>query len=178
MPAWRSTKTRTSHAQLLSNTAKNHAFPEVSETVLRACGGVRRTIAMSGLNPGHERDQLMRVQFDPDVTGVASQPFRITLPESLPQTSHGPDYLPGRPTAQASSSISAPTPCSTWSRGVEVWAREGLRKPWSASSTSRSMPQVVLAVAYRRGSFDYADGVTFAKMERFPLIEVIPYPDN
>lgn len=40
-----------------------------------------------------ERDQLMRLDFDPDVTGMASQPFRITLPESLPQTSHVPDYF-------------------------------------------------------------------------------------
>ena len=35
----------------------------------------------------------MRLDFDPDVTGVASQPFRIFLPESLPQKSHVPDYF-------------------------------------------------------------------------------------
>lgn len=40
-----------------------------------------------------ERDQLMRLDFDPAVTGVASQPFRVSLPESLPQTSHVPDYF-------------------------------------------------------------------------------------
>lgn len=40
-----------------------------------------------------ERDQLMRLDFDPDVVGVASQPFRITLPAALPQTTHVPDYF-------------------------------------------------------------------------------------
>lgn len=40
-----------------------------------------------------ERDQLMRLDFDPDIKGVASQPFRITLPPLLPQTSHVPDYF-------------------------------------------------------------------------------------
>lgn len=40
-----------------------------------------------------ERDELMCLDFDPDVTGVASQPFRIFLPESLPQKSHVPDYF-------------------------------------------------------------------------------------
>lgn len=34
-----------------------------------------------------------------------------------------------------------------------------------------------LPVAYSRGSFDYADGLTFAKMERSPLVEIVPYPD-
>ena len=40
-----------------------------------------------------ERDQLMRLDFDPDVTGVASQPFRIFLRDALPQTSHVPGYF-------------------------------------------------------------------------------------
>ena len=40
-----------------------------------------------------ERDQLMRLDFDSSVVGVSSQPFRITLPASLPQSSHVPDYF-------------------------------------------------------------------------------------
>lgn len=40
-----------------------------------------------------ERDQLMRLDFDPEVKGVASQPFKITLPASAPQDSHLPDYF-------------------------------------------------------------------------------------
>lgn len=40
-----------------------------------------------------ERDRLMSLDFDPDVIGVSSQPFSITLPSSLPQHSHVPDYF-------------------------------------------------------------------------------------
>lgn len=35
----------------------------------------------------------MRLDFDSSVVGVSSQPFRITLPASLPQSSHVPDYF-------------------------------------------------------------------------------------
>ncbi len=35
----------------------------------------------------------MRFGFDPDVVGVASQPFRIALPAALPQMTHAPDYF-------------------------------------------------------------------------------------
>ncbi|QXQ08766.1 TnsA-like heteromeric transposase endonuclease subunit [Paeniglutamicibacter sp. Y32M11] len=40
-----------------------------------------------------ERDRLMRLDFEPEVTGVASQPFRISLPASAPQDSHVPDFF-------------------------------------------------------------------------------------
>lgn len=40
-----------------------------------------------------ERDQLMSLDFDPEFIGISSQPFRITLPQSLPQHSHVPDYF-------------------------------------------------------------------------------------
>ncbi|WP_426989217.1 TnsA-like heteromeric transposase endonuclease subunit [Pseudarthrobacter sp. Y6] len=40
-----------------------------------------------------ERDNLMLLDFDPDVAGFSSQPFRIDLPASLPQSSHVPDYF-------------------------------------------------------------------------------------
>lgn len=35
----------------------------------------------------------MLLDFDPNVAGFSSQPFRITLPSSLPQSSHVPDYF-------------------------------------------------------------------------------------
>jgi hypothetical protein len=35
----------------------------------------------------------MSLDFDPDVIGISSQPFRITLPVPLPQHSHVPDYF-------------------------------------------------------------------------------------
>lgn len=37
-----------------------------------------------GFESWGERDQLMRLGFDPDEVGVASQPFRITLLAALP----------------------------------------------------------------------------------------------
>lgn len=40
-----------------------------------------------------ERDNLMLLDFDPNVAGFSSQPFRITLPPSLPQSSHVPAYF-------------------------------------------------------------------------------------
>lgn len=40
-----------------------------------------------------ERDNLMSLDFDPDVTGIASQPFRITWTTPLPQHSHVPDFF-------------------------------------------------------------------------------------
>lgn len=40
-----------------------------------------------------ERDNLIALDFDPNVTGFSSQPFRIALPASLPQRSHVPDYF-------------------------------------------------------------------------------------
>lgn len=40
-----------------------------------------------------ERDHLIRLDFDPRVVGISSQPFRIALPGPLPQTSHVPDYF-------------------------------------------------------------------------------------
>jgi hypothetical protein len=40
-----------------------------------------------------ERDRLMSLDFDPDVIGVSSRPFSITLPPSLPQHFHVPDYF-------------------------------------------------------------------------------------
>ncbi|GAC1367998.1 MAG: TnsA-like heteromeric transposase endonuclease subunit [Pseudarthrobacter sp.] len=40
-----------------------------------------------------ERDNLMLLDFDRDVVGFSSQPFRIVLPDSLPQISHVPDYF-------------------------------------------------------------------------------------
>ncbi|WP_426985774.1 TnsA-like heteromeric transposase endonuclease subunit [Pseudarthrobacter sp. Y6] len=40
-----------------------------------------------------ERDHLMSLDFDPDVIGISSQPFRIALPAPLPQHSHVPDYF-------------------------------------------------------------------------------------
>lgn len=40
-----------------------------------------------------EGDNLMLLDFDPNVAGFSSQPFRITLPPSLPQSSHVPDYF-------------------------------------------------------------------------------------
>lgn len=35
----------------------------------------------------------MLLDFDPNVAGFSSQPFRITLPPSLPQSSHVPAYF-------------------------------------------------------------------------------------
>ena len=46
-----------------------------------------------GFESWYKRLELMRLDFDPDVTGVASQPFRIFLPGSLPQKSHVPEYF-------------------------------------------------------------------------------------
>lgn len=40
-----------------------------------------------------EHYRLMRSDFDPDLAGVATRPFRITLPAALPQTTHVPDYF-------------------------------------------------------------------------------------
>ena len=40
-----------------------------------------------------ERDHLMSLDFDPDVTGVSSQPFRIIWSAPLPQHSHVPDFF-------------------------------------------------------------------------------------
>lgn len=40
-----------------------------------------------------ERDNLMSLDFDPDVTGISSQPFRITWTAPLPQHSHVPDFF-------------------------------------------------------------------------------------
>jgi hypothetical protein len=40
-----------------------------------------------------ERDNLMLLDFDPNVAGFSSQPFRIAMPASLPQRSHVPDYF-------------------------------------------------------------------------------------
>lgn len=54
------------------------------------CGTNRRHV---GFESWCERDHLMRMDFDPDVTGMASQPFSIALPDSLPQHSHVPDYF-------------------------------------------------------------------------------------
>ncbi|MEV8184051.1 TnsA-like heteromeric transposase endonuclease subunit [Specibacter sp. NPDC078692] len=54
------------------------------------CATIQRHI---GFESWCERDQLMRLDFDPDVVGISSQPFRIILPASLPQHSHVPDYF-------------------------------------------------------------------------------------
>lgn len=54
------------------------------------CGTSERHV---GFESWCERDHLMRLDFDPDVIGISSQPFRITLPPSLPQHSHVPDYF-------------------------------------------------------------------------------------
>ena len=35
----------------------------------------------------------MLLDFDPNVAGFSSQPFRIAMPASLPQRSHVPDYF-------------------------------------------------------------------------------------
>jgi hypothetical protein len=43
-----------------------------------------------------ERDHLMSLDFDPDVIGVSSQPFRIALPAPLLRHSHVPDYFARR----------------------------------------------------------------------------------
>lgn len=48
-----------------------------------------------------ERDHLMCLDFDPGVVGMSSQPFRITLPESLPQRTHVPDYFVRRANGSA-----------------------------------------------------------------------------
>lgn len=40
-----------------------------------------------------ERDNLMSLDFDPDVTGISSQPFRIIWSTPLPQHSHVPDFF-------------------------------------------------------------------------------------
>ncbi len=40
-----------------------------------------------------ERDHLMSLDFDPDVTGISSQPFRIMWSSPLPQHSHVPDFF-------------------------------------------------------------------------------------
>ncbi|WP_426977794.1 hypothetical protein ACQCSU_01165 [Pseudarthrobacter sp. O4] len=40
-----------------------------------------------------ERDHLMCMDFDPDVVGISSQPFRIAWPAPLPRDSHVPDYF-------------------------------------------------------------------------------------
>jgi hypothetical protein len=40
-----------------------------------------------------ERGNLMSLDIDPNVTGIASQPFRIALSTSLPRRSHVPDYF-------------------------------------------------------------------------------------
>ncbi|PQZ93893.1 transposase [Arthrobacter sp. MYb227] len=40
-----------------------------------------------------EHDHLIRLDFDPSVAGIASQPFSIKLPQLLPQTWHVPDYF-------------------------------------------------------------------------------------
>ncbi|WP_427131618.1 TnsA-like heteromeric transposase endonuclease subunit [Pseudarthrobacter sp. S9] len=54
------------------------------------CATNRRHV---GFESWCERDHLMCLDFDPDVTGVASQPFSITLPGSLSQITHVPDYF-------------------------------------------------------------------------------------
>ena len=36
---------------------------------------------------------MMCLDFDPGVVGMSSQSFRITLPDSLPQRTHVPDYF-------------------------------------------------------------------------------------
>lgn len=40
-----------------------------------------------------ERDYLMCLDFDPGAVGMSSTSFRITLPDSLPQRMHDPDYF-------------------------------------------------------------------------------------
>lgn len=40
-----------------------------------------------------ERDYLMSLDFDAEVAGVSSQPFRLVLPASLPQQTHVPDFF-------------------------------------------------------------------------------------
>lgn len=54
------------------------------------CATNRRHV---GFESWCERDQLMNLDFDPRVVGISSQPFRVTLPASLPQHSHVPDYF-------------------------------------------------------------------------------------
>jgi hypothetical protein len=54
------------------------------------CATNRRHI---GFESWLERDHLIRLDFDPGVSGISSQPFRITLAGPLPQTSHVPDYF-------------------------------------------------------------------------------------
>lgn len=40
-----------------------------------------------------ERDNLVWMDFDRGVSGISSQPFRITLPTLLPQRTHVPDFF-------------------------------------------------------------------------------------
>lgn len=54
------------------------------------CATNRRHV---GFESWCERDHLMCLDFDRAVIGVSSQPFRISLPNSLPQRSHVPDYF-------------------------------------------------------------------------------------
>jgi hypothetical protein len=46
------------------------------------CATNRRHV---GFESWYERDQLIRLEFDSEVTGLASRPFRITLPRMLKQ---------------------------------------------------------------------------------------------
>lgn len=48
-----------------------------------------------------ERDHLMCLDFDPKFVGVSPQPFRITLPDPLPQRAHVPDYFVRRANGSA-----------------------------------------------------------------------------
>lgn len=54
------------------------------------CASTNRHV---GFESWLERDHLIRLDLDPSVTGIASQPFRIKLPQPLPQTWHVPDYF-------------------------------------------------------------------------------------
>jgi hypothetical protein len=54
------------------------------------CASISRHV---GFDSWLERDHLIRLDLDPTVTGIASQPFRIKFPEPLPQIWHVPDYF-------------------------------------------------------------------------------------
>lgn len=56
------------------------------------CGPNQRHV---GFGSWCERDQRMLLDFDHRVSGIASPPLRVTLPGSLPQSSHVPAYFVG-----------------------------------------------------------------------------------
>lgn len=102
-------------------------------TILRDYGGVPRTTGHVGFESWCERDQLMRLDFDPAMTGVASQPLASPFPSRSPRRRTYPTTLSGMPTARASSSTSDPM---LWSAKPSTSPASSTGAGTSSSNTS------------------------------------------